>query len=115
LYPDSVALAPATDWNQRGRKMIALKNPNAARNVAATEIVNVRSRNRSSGTIGSRTRDSMNRNTAPRTSPSTIRPPTAGSVQPFATGAPSTRCVPVLLVRPMRNVAIAAVNTPAPT
>ena len=105
LRPDSVALAPATVWNQRGRKITAPKKPNAARNIAATEIVKARTRKRLSGTIGSGTRDSIQTKITPKTRPSRIRPPTIGSVQSW---------VGDLLVRPTRNGAMARAKTAAP-
>ena len=105
LYPDSVALAPATVWNQRGRKMTAPKKPNAARDIAITEIVNARIRNSASGTIGSGARDSIRMKITPKTSPIRISPPTDGSVQSR---------VGDFCVRPIRKGAIARANTPAP-
>ena len=47
-----MALAPATVWNQRGRKMTAPKNPNAAKNIAVTDTEKFRTRNKLRGTIG---------------------------------------------------------------
>ena len=78
LRPEARALSPATVWNQRGRKMIRVKNPKAARNIAATEIENVRRRNRPSGTIGSATRDSIHRNRAPKHEAHEDQPADAG-------------------------------------
>ena len=85
--------------------MIAPKNPNAARNIAATETEKFRIRNRASGTIGSAARDSIHRKTTPIASPARIRPPTAGS-------AHSPVC---LLVSPIRKSVMARAKTAAPT
>ena len=76
-----MAEAPPTTWYQRGRNTIAAKNPNAARKTEATDTVNARLRNSSSGTIGSAARDSTQMNPARTTSPRPISPPTAGSPQ----------------------------------
>jgi hypothetical protein len=92
-----------TTWNQRGRNTTAARNPNDARKNAATEIVNERIRNSSSGTIGSRhaTRRPEHQ---PMIAPSTMSPPTVGSVQ----------SAPCLLVSPIRMGTSAAVNNAAP-
>jgi hypothetical protein len=87
--------------------MIAPKNPNPTRNVAVTEIVNERFRNSPRGTIGSATRDSIQTKSTPNASPTSIRPPTSGSVQ-SRTGGPD------LLVRPTRNGPMAAAKAAAP-
>jgi len=84
--------------------MIPAKKPNATRNIATTEIENDRLRKSPSGTIGSAARDSTKRKIRPNTSPTMISPPTFGSVH-------SPVC---LFESPMRNGAIAAVNTAAP-
>jgi hypothetical protein len=96
---------PRTTWNHCGRNTIAPKKPKAARNIEATEIVNVRLRKSWSRMIGSTARDSHHTNTAAMTSPSRISPPTQGSVHA------SSR----LLLRPRRIGTSAAVNRPAPT
>ena len=84
--------------------MTRVKNPKAARNIALTEIVNVRIRKRLSGTIGSATRDSIQTKIAAKTRPMAMRPPTAGSDH-----------WPVcLFVRPMRTGAMASAKTSAP-
>ena len=94
-----------TTWNQRGRNTTAAKNPNAARNTEATEIVNDRLRNKPSVTMGSGARDSHSTKIAPMASPMRIRPPTQGSSQGRE----------FLLVRPTRNGTSAAANRAAPT
>ena len=87
--------------------MIAAKKPNAARNMAVTEIVNDRMRNRSSGTIGSETRDStQHEQGAERRRPSDDQPADRriGPLSPVC-----------LFVRPTRNGAMARVKSAAPT
>ena len=99
---------PATVWNQRGRNTTAEMNPKDAKNVANTEIATVRMRNRSSGTIGSRKRDSHHTNTKPTMTPMSIRPPIQKSESPARSRVRT-------FVMPMRNGAIAPVNSAAPT
>jgi hypothetical protein len=75
--------------------------------MAMTETVKARIRNSPSGTIGSATRDSIHTKSTPNASPSSMRPPTSGSLQSRAGG-------PDLLLRPTRKGAMARVNTTAP-
>ena len=77
--PEFVGEKPWTNWNQRGRKMIAPKNAKLAKKVATIELEYVRFRNRCSGMIGSLARDSAPRNRRIPTSPARRNPPTVGS------------------------------------
>ena len=103
-YPDAVAVSCRTTWNQRGRKMIAPKNPKLTKKVARIEDTYVRFRQRSSGTIGSLARDSARTNNTLRARPIPMKPPTENVLQ-------SPNC---LLVKPTSRKPIAIVKIRAP-